>query len=84
MKGTIKRVGKIYQDPHNGLVTQGWEIAPGGDFTLQDLITIASLYPEGSGPFKFGTDTNQKAVLKPVPVKKANTPRFHRHRKRHK
>jgi hypothetical protein len=55
MKGTIVREGKIIHGA-GGLELKGWQLGENSDFTLQDLVTISSAYPEGTGPLKFGID----------------------------
>lgn len=70
MRGTIKRVGKIFRDGHGVLQTEGWDIEPGGDFTLQDLVYIASTYPQGAGPYTFGLALDKGEVRRKKKAKR--------------
>jgi hypothetical protein len=82
MKGTIKRVGRIFHDGHGALQSQGWEFSEGSDFTLQDLINISETYPEGGGPYTFGSALIEKP--RPKPQKQVNKHPFLKHKKFHR
>jgi hypothetical protein len=82
MKGTIKRVGKIFRDRHGTLQTEGWDITSDSVFTLQDLITIAGVYPYGGGPYNFGSALNDKPKEKHQ--KPENRPQFKKRKKKYR